>query len=743
MPSKVHANITKVKINAATYKDVSFEPTLINFFYGKNGTGKSTLARAFNNGSANLTWNDEIPKEQIHIYNDKYIEANIRSYGNIPGVFTISEVNAEKKKQIDEATDNRDEILLKAKAAKETAERIAEAHSKAETDLHNLLWKKTETLRKKYPETQKGFKTDSAKFANELIKATPSDDTDEDCQTLYQTAFGKENPSYSEYRDVRTIPVNQIMETSIVSRSNTDFALFIRTLGSMDWVTHGYNTFHEKTDGRCPYCQQALPSDFEEKFNACCDAQYNRDKAELARFIDSYRQMMTSVQTTIESNLQNQFPSKLKEDYKSQAKLIYAAIRRNEDLLSRKENNPSESVILEDLSPLAEELNRTASAINEEIRAYMAVLADIPGQRQKCIEMVWGMLARECKDEIETWNKKIADDRVAWSTAHENEKQLREEAKHLDEEITRLNSQTVNTTQAMEDINRLITTAGFTGFQLQEKPGATYVYELVRDINGIKTVVNQDLSEGERHFIAFLYFYHTVMGSQSDDGKQQTKIVIVDDPVSSMDSSALFVVASLTRKMIDVCYNNYDLNSAGRDKHISQFFCLTHNPYFFREISFNRIRDYECVTFYEIKKNEQNETSIAVCEDERPYHGGMINTSPVKNTYDALWDEYLHTQKPETLMIVIRKILEYYFVQIVGYHVEDLRSELQNSSDFSDADLTVARAMVAMIDVGSEGFNDGLYYDASAVSLEVLRNIFKKIFIALKHEQHFNAMTGK
>lgn len=51
---------------------------------------------------------------------------------------------------------------------------------------------------------------------------------------------------------------------------------------------------------------------------------------------------------------------------------------------------------------------------------------------------------------------------------------------------------------------------GFQGFQLREKPGAQYVYQLVREDGSIA----KGLSEGERHFIAFLYFYHTVMGSQ-------------------------------------------------------------------------------------------------------------------------------------------------------------------------------------------------------------------------------------
>ena len=95
--NKVRVNITNAVINAPTYAGVTFSPSMINFFYGKNGTGKSTLAKAFTDGSAALTWKgDPYPSERILIYNEDFIEKNVRSYGNIPGVFTISEVNAEK-----------------------------------------------------------------------------------------------------------------------------------------------------------------------------------------------------------------------------------------------------------------------------------------------------------------------------------------------------------------------------------------------------------------------------------------------------------------------------------------------------------------------------------------------------------------------------------------------------------------------------------------------------------------------
>ncbi|MBQ8964309.1 MAG: AAA family ATPase, partial [Clostridia bacterium] len=171
-----------------------------------------------------------------------------------------------------------------------------------------------------------------------------------------------------------------------------------------------------------------------------------------------------------------------------------------------------------------------------------------------------------------------------------------------------------------------------------------------------------------------------------------------------------------------------------------------HNPYFFREVSYNRLSDYECASFFEIKKDGQNQTTIEECDDTDPLPGGgKINRSPVKNTYDALWDEYMHTDSPETLMIVIRQILEYYFVQMIGYQNVDLRRDLldKHKAEFEKDDYVAASAMIAMINVGATGFNDGLYYDSSAANVEQLRNVFQKIFNVMDQEQHYNMMTRR
>lgn len=118
------------------------------------------------------------------------------------------------------------------------------------------------------------------------------------------------------------------------------------------------------------------------------------------------------------------------------------------------------------------------------------------------------------------------------------------------------------------------------------------------------------------------------------------------------------------------------------------------------------------------------------------------------------WHTYSTTNDPETLMMVIRQILEYYFIQMVGYKSGNLRNDLldkhkeefvKTNPDGSENkdDYTIASAMIDMLNVGATGFNDGLYYDASAADIDQMKAVFEKIFKVMDQEQHLNMMTGR
>ena len=124
-------------------------------------------------------------------------------------------------------------------------------------------------------------------------------------------------------------------------------------------------------------------------------------------------------------------------------------------------------------------------------------------------------------------------------------------------------------------------------------------YAVVRtDTETGEEEIAHDLSEGEKNFIAFLYFQQTVFGSTDADSDSLQKIVVIDDPVSSMDSGTLFIVSAQIRKMIHICRNNVDNRQPAADGNfIKQIFILTHNAYFHREVSYLYARQWNFVYF--------------------------------------------------------------------------------------------------------------------------------------------------
>ena len=757
MGEKVKTAIKKVTLNDHTFSGITFEPTLINFFFGKNGTGKSTIAKDIGIPST-TEWvtGTSLADYDLKVYNEEFIRDNIQSYGNIPGVFTITQQNATVKAEVDKKTGDRAALMATARSLNDAITEGQGKQQKIDAAYEKAIWEKTEATRSQYKEAQAGYTRDKKKFANYLEGCTPTAVDELELASLYAIAYGPDIPPYAEYKpiDSATIPTSPLLQKAVIGSSHTAFSDFVQALNASGWISQGHKTYQHVAGKKCPYCQQELPDTFETDLASCFDEQYQQSVAELEKYVQAYRDVMNGIYTKLGTNMKNGFDCELISEYKTKYELLTEKVRGNVDLLKQKQADPAQVIELPDLSDLIKELNDIIERINEKIRASNAVIKDKPAKKQECIDLVWQLLAQQCQAEIAVHKSgKTRYDADVTKLTRERDK-AKSDADALQTEINRLNQQTVNTTAAKDSINKLLAAAGFQGFHLREKPGAQYVYELVRDDD--KTA--HGLSEGERNFIAFLYFYHMVIGSQSDDGKTTNKIVVIDDPVSSMDSSSMFTVASLVRDLIAICYNNYKMTEHGnRHDHIKQFFCLTHNPYFFKEVSYNRVAENECVSIFEIKKQTHNQSIIDECVQQGSRVGdGKVNRSPVKNTYDALWEEYRTATDSVSLLNVTRRILEYYFLQICGYTSGDLRSDLldnpKHTSSFETTlpdgsvdktDYNVATAMIAVMNIGARGFNDGLFFDVSAIAPAQLRIVFEKIFNATGQTQHYDMMMNE
>ena len=161
MTEKMHGIIEEITLDAATFHSEKFHPTYINFFFGKNGAGKSTVANAFEDPSA-LRWQAGVNPDSytILVYNQGFINRNFDTYGDLPGVFTLSEENVEIRKQINEKTAERDDIVTAGKTA-------AGERDKKKGEAHRVLCSIYYFHSAGYPLSEPGDAADAAVFDNQ------------------------------------------------------------------------------------------------------------------------------------------------------------------------------------------------------------------------------------------------------------------------------------------------------------------------------------------------------------------------------------------------------------------------------------------------------------------------------------------------------------------------------------------------------------------------------------------------
>jgi wobble nucleotide-excising tRNase len=667
MPTKMTSAIKQIRLNDATFSNTVIEPTFINFFYGKNGVGKSTIACAVKDES-NLQWDagTSVLDYDVLVYDTTFIKENFANYDNLPGVFTINETNIAVQKELEqlkaERKQKREEYLNYKKSITEKTL----GKEQAMTTFQTTCWKKVEQLRKIFDAPITGKKK-PALFAQEILVINPRKHDFEELRKLCETAYSKEAQIYQELSKPQDTTFQSLSGYGLVgkiisSSSETDFSKFVKALKATDWVRDGHSHYSENNNGKCPYCQQPLPANFDDEIAACFDEIYQNEISDVIEFQKTFSKEMDSVLSTLNTNIDIAMPGIDLEEYKTKLQSLADAITIDKQRIAAKVKEPSKIVALQEIDTLITEMNAIIDSLNEKIRGNNDIVNDIKTQKIKCKKNIWEYLADFLGNEVKSYNNTVAAlDKEIKQLKIDMDK-LTSLGFSLAQKINELNKKTINTESTIESINNILSHSGFQGFSLHSKENVPNTYEVIR----YDGTVAENLSEGERNFIAFLYFYNIVRGSLNS-AEVKEKIVVIDDPVSSLDSSALFIVSALVREMIEVCNNNTDyLNQRIVGDYIKQIFILTHNVYFHKEITYHHENQYRSVNFYVIRKTE-NISSLKLCvRQSQSEPTNMENYNPIQNSYAALWDEYKELKTVNTITNVIRRILEYYFIQLCG-----------------------------------------------------------------------------
>lgn len=284
-------------------------------------------------------------------------------------------------------------------------------------------------------------------------------------------------------------------------------------------------------------------------------------------------------------------------------------------------------------------------------------------------------------------------------------------------ELAELEKGVTSVQPTVTEINSILKSFGFTGFKLATAGEQKNLYELIR---GDGSEAATTLSEGERSFITFLYFYHLLRGSTTTSGINADRVVVFDDPVSSLDSDVLFIVSSLIRRVVDE-------TRAGTGP-VKQVFLLTHNIYFHKEVSFDPNRQQVCQnheTFWIVRKTN-DETRIV-----------KYDHNPISTSYELLWAE-VRSPEPSKMTIqnTLRRILENYF-KIIG---NQDKNKIANT--FEGRDQQICYALFSWVNDGSHNFNDDLYISSDDSVITRYLDVFRRIFENTNHTAHYEMMMG-
>ncbi len=732
--------IEKIQIcNVATYGSTPEELTKlkeVNFVYGSNGTGKTTISRVIadcdSHVDCSLTWKGGTSLELL-VYNRDFVESNFNQPGELKGIFTLGEKDKEALDKIADAKAELDQIkdkITKLKAALNGDDgnggkraELATIEADFETKCWNLKLKHGEKLREVFTGVigkKSAFKGKLlAESVSNLSAAVPLAEIEKKAATVFgeapQAAISLSIPNGA---DILAHEGNAILKKKVIGKTDVDITDLITKLGNSDWVKQG-REFYDPEERICPFCQQDTPVTLEDSLNEYFDETFVADTAKIEKLLTDYKTSSERLKQSVQTLLDD--PSKFLESEKLQAEsdLLESKIRINIQRIEEKRRESSKPIELESLANVVDEVSKLVTSANNTISKHNTTVSNIELERTELTGQVWRyLLDHEIKSDLAAFNGKKSDLEKAIESLNKQIEDKTKEQPEKEKKIRTLEKDTTSIQPTIDGINALLHSFGFIGFALAKSDRERF-YKIQRPDG---SDAKETLSEGEKSFITFLYFYHLLKGSENESGMTSDRVVVFDDPVSSLDSDILFIVSSLIKGVFDEARNK-----TGTTK---QVFVLTHNVYFHKEVSFNKNRSADGrlkdETFWTIRKtNLQSKVS-------------SHKKNPIKTSYELLWIEVRDPDRDNlSIQNTMRRILENYFKILGNVDPDGI------CRHFEGREKLICGSLFSWVNDGSHFAHDSLYVSIDDSMVEIYLDVFKRIFEKTKHIAHYNMMMGE
>ena len=671
----------------------------VNLFYGYNGTGKTSLTRVFqclNNGEnvikdaeeeivADFTeaeiaikcnsnadsitsFGDSTVKTKVKIFNTDFIDNNLQlNKGKARKLFAIlGEHNIATKKEIANLEQNREMYFNEKKQLKAKVNL-----DKSNDEADNLKRDIAATIRT-YLHIDNSQQYTISHLKSDILKYKDGQNiTQKEADEAAHIYIAKPRPEIEQRYSDELDKVSQLLS---IEKYNQIFLLLKTPIkrktaqikeNVLQWLEQGV-VLHKDGHDTCKFCGQVMPNGLWEKRSETIKNLIKKDDV----FEKQDEQLKSYFNETKENiEFMKGFSAKLPEAsfFTSDTYKVYDQERQNFDglvkdfvkllqelLIKISEKNANkdtvhffdkENKLREAIVPLRD----AAVNVKKAIEANNTLVKQAESIKQRSKNTVVQFYIQENKKEIDKADKRVTDANTTFITT----KACLEK---LDADIGIKRASLENQEENIKRINKLLSQLLDIGLEFTIKPGQEE-YQLVRKIKDDSTIPARNLSEGEKNIIAFLYFLVSLESSSEEDKKDE--IIVIDDPVSSLDSNNLFAVQNLV---------------VGVLKEYGQSFFLTHNFYFFAKVRDSIRADMratnvdpkENLHIFELKKNSTNGSVIRKANKYVQKHISEY-MSIIENLKEVLQGDI--EEKDITIGNLIRRALEVF----LGF--KDINSE--------------------------------------------------------------------
>jgi len=567
------------------FRDFTWPSELSNFgkynlIYGWNGSGKTLLSRVFRGLEqrippslgqviVRIDENDVTGSDfsqvtlPVRVFNRDFINESVFPVGggDVPPIFVIGKESVEKQKEADRLKQER------AKADSELGS-VRSQHQEAERALDKYCQDRARVIKDtlRSPGQNPFNNYNKSDFRDRAAQMVTNDDaashslSDTDREALLVQHKGTPKAKLTEIT-YQLPDLKQLANTTSDLLGKTVVSAAIQSLKEDpevgEWTRSGLGLHKDRQTDTCLFCEQPLPKGRLATLEAHFSTEYEQ-------FMQEIDEQVKSLQTILTEASELKLPNKA-EFYDDMATEYEAAERTLRQVVSevsssvkslidalekKKKTKVFDALTLEVIVPTVDA--KLVERLNEIIRKHNQASDDFQDRVSSARDRLALDLIAADIDEFKSLQTAVKQTSV-------DQKAAKDRCDDLAAKITEIEKQIIEHRQPAEDLNNdLRQYLGHGELQLAVKDTG---YSITR--NGEPA---QMLSEGEMTAIALLYFLKSL---EDRDFDLQDGVVVLDDPVSSLDANAMHLAFSLMRD---------------RTSDAGQLFVLTHNFTFFRQV---------------------------------------------------------------------------------------------------------------------------------------------------------------